>query len=80
MTKRIEHMGARLSDNFEYRERLAEVKVKVKVGDMLTVGDRTGKVIAVHSSFFVLEFTVYKELWGNRKEKYRESFHWDELL
>lgn len=80
MTKRIEHMGARLSDNYEHRERLASVKAKVKVGDMLTVDGRAGKVIAVHSSFCVLEFTVYQELWGNRKEKYGEYFQWDELL
>ena len=80
MTKRIEYMGARLSDNLKYKEQLEKVKATVKVGNMLTIDDRKGKVIAVHNSFFVLEFTVYKELWGNRTERYRESFHWDVLL
>ena len=72
--------GTSIADSYDYKERLAALRDKVKVGDRLTLKERKCKVVAVYKRYFVVEYTIYHPMWGNRSEVYRETFFWDELL
>lgn len=70
--------GTDIADSYDYKERLAAARAKVKIGDTLTINDKQCKVVGVYKRYFLVEYTIIDKVWGRRS--YRESFLWDVLL
>ena len=72
--------GSSIADSCNYKQRLAAARDKVKIGDILTLKDRQCKVVGIYKRYFLVEYTIHHEMWGNRSEVYKESFLWDVIL
>ena len=71
--------NSRVAAAFEYKHLLERTRQRVKLGDIIKIDRRKGKVVALYEDFAVLVFSVSSPIWEFKRDQYRECFRWAEI-
>jgi len=72
-------LTSRIADAFDYKHLLEKTRRRVKLGDVIKIDRRKGKVVALYEDFVVLVFELYSPIWEFKRDQYRECFRWEEI-